>query len=156
MFGISAFSEVPFSSLSGGGVLNAAADINSVSSITTNSIGIFVVSATPTSESTVSCAASVIKSAQAEIVSTSSIQASVALIVLCSANVDSVSTVTCSTSLTRGISAFIAGDAVVTVSARLKWEDSLLIAESWTTISDQSESWTDISDQSETWTVTTQ
>ena len=110
MFGFSAFSQSPFSTLGGGGVFEVSAEVISTSSITTNAIAIRAVSAAPASESSISSSALVIKSVQADIQSSSSIQASVATVIDCSANVSSISAVDCVANLRISASAFVSAN----------------------------------------------
>lgn len=155
MFGISSFSQSPFSTLGGGGVVNVAAEVISTSSVVTNANLTSVVSADSSSSSSITVSAILIKSAQADIQSSSNFQASAVEIILCSANISLISILECNTNLITNVSAFLLGNSSITASARLKWEDSNLVTETWTAITDQSESWTDVSEQSESWTVTT-
>ena len=151
MFGISAFSETPFSSLQNG-YTDLVISLSSSSTVDASAVAKYQVSSTSATTSSIQTSVIGVLAGQADINSLSSISSSAVCDYSALIQLNAESSFISSVSYTTKTSANIDSISILVANARYKWENETDTSESWTDITDQSETWTTVIDQSESWT----
>ena len=150
MFGITAFSQLPFST-QGASIYEVSATVAAESEVAVNVALVGNASGTIAGASGLSAAGVRYAFGQALIASQSEITGNTKVIINVPVLIVGESSVVIFTNRITSSSSTMAGASSIIAQAVLKWQQNADTAEVWTEVPDTSEIWTPVSDTGETW-----